>query len=194
MSTQTNTNQRQELVGSTTSTVVDSAIAYDFKLNTPKPNGKQNRPPRKPVEEIRKSMLERLNKAIARDGGKFVCFERERGVDTYGLLIGGVDLSEGSKKKFSFLYIDKDRNILLEPMTTSYRMAHEAPGYLSVLNYLYRYQKKELRDLVEDWLERNRDCTLVTSLDTTLKVLSPKKKKFGNNKKGEAKKDERPER
>ena len=122
--------------------------------------------PRMSAEERFEEQKARINRAIQKDGGRYIGFENSG----YGILCCGVV----SDKKFYFIWMNKDREIEVQSMKDTYKLIREIPANLSVLSYLYDNQRQVLREMVEQWLELNKDdYELVTEIG--IKGFKPRK-------------------
>lgn len=79
---------------------------------------------------------------IEKDGGKYVSFG---GRGNYGILVCATSTDED----YYWCFLDKDRNIQFSSCVGGYEILDEddLPNDLSVLDYLYKHQRKELRNL-----------------------------------------------
>ena len=132
-------------------------VAVDFAAETPVKK-RRTREERKASYEQTK---ERMRNVILKDGGRYVTFPSEPETEhATGLLVGGVEF----EKKLYFLYIDKERQIRIMHHGESYKLLREIPASLSVLNYIYNYQRNELKTAIENFFEENEEYKLFTEI------------------------------
>ena len=133
--------------------------------------------PRMSAQERFEEQKARINRAIQKDGGRYIGFENSG----YGILCCGVV----SDKKFYFIWMNKDREIEVQSMKDTYKLIREIPANLSVLSYLYDNQRQVLREMVEQWLELNKDDY---ELVTEIGIKGFKPRKDGGKGRGDGKK------
>ena len=132
-------------------------VAVDFAAETPVKK-RRTREERKASYEQTK---ERIRNVILKDGGRYVTFPSDSETDyAAGLLVCGLEF----EKKLYFLYIDKDRQIRIMHHGESYKLLREIPSSLSVLNYIYNYQRNELKTAIENFFEDNEEYKLFTEI------------------------------
>ena len=132
-------------------------VAVDFAAETPVKK-RRTREERKASYEQTK---ERMRNVILKDGGRYVTFPSDSETDyAAGLLVCGLEF----EKKLYFLYIDKDRQIRIMHHGESYKLLREIPASLSVLNYIYNYQRNELKTAIENFFEDNEEYKLFTEI------------------------------
>ena len=132
-------------------------VAVDFAAETPVKK-RRTREERKASYEQTK---ERIRNVILKDGGRYVTFPSDSETDyAAGLLVCGLEF----EKKLYFLYIDKDRQIRIMHHGESYKLLREIPASLSVLNYIYNYQRNELKTAIENFFEDNEEYKLFTEI------------------------------
>ena len=132
-------------------------VAVDFAAATPVKK-RRTREDRKASYEQTK---ERICNVILEDGGRYVTFPSAPETDhATGLLVCGLEFG----KKLYFLFIDKDRQIRIMHHGESYKLLREIPASLSVLNYMYNYQRNELKTAIENFFEDNEEYKLFTEI------------------------------
>ena len=133
------------------------------------------------IAQRRENAKERVAQNVWFDGGKFCIFQiKDENKDTFtptvGLMCAGVMI----KNRLHYVYMDKDRKLVAIPIETKYKISNEVPGSFSVVDYLLRYQKNELHDLIEDLISLNENWELVGKIG--VRKSNPKPKGKNNNK------------
>ena len=125
------------------------AVKFDSYRNSKRSgsfSGKQ-RLSKEEREERYERAKERVCRNVKYDGAKFVNFVN---AGSSGLLVAGVEIG----RKLHYAFLDKDRVLHLIGLSESkYEIAREIPATMSVLDYLVRYNKNDLIDLVESQIE-----------------------------------------
>ena len=164
-------------------------VAVDFAAATPVKK-RRTREERKASYEQTK---ERIRNVILKDGGRYVTFPSDSETDyAAGLLVCGLEF----EKKLYFLYIDKDRQIRIMHHGESYKLLREIPASLSILNYIYNYQRNELKTAIENFFEDNEEYKLFTEIAIRpyrRHTAGDRKNKKFQNKKQTNKKEEKKE-
>ena len=130
---------------------LNNGIAVNFDSIRNSKRGKGFSGKQRLSKEERQERYERAKERVCRnvkyDGAKFVNFVNAGGC---GLLVAGIEIG----RKLHYAFLDKDRNLHLVNLSESkYEIAQEIPASMSVLDYLVRYNKNDLIDLVESQIE-----------------------------------------
>ena len=162
--------------------VFSTGIAADF--SSLRKNNKKNKK-QKPAnfvskeerEQRRAAATERLRNTVEYDGGKFIVFSDEVGNLEYGVLVAGIEIDH----RLYVAYLTENRDVKIRSIGDRYKIARDIPAKMSVLDYLIRRERNDMRKLVTNIIESNEHWNLVTEIG--LKPYKPKPNKSKDNKK-----------
>ena len=161
--------------------VFSTGIAADFSSLRKNKNNKKQKPAnfvsKEEREQRRAAATERLRNTIDYDGGKFIVFSDEIGNLEYGVLVAGIEI----KHRLYIAYLTENRDVKIRSIGDKYKIARDIPAKMSVLDYLVRTERNDMRELVSKIIESNTDWKLVTEIG--LKPWKPRPNKPKNDKK-----------
>jgi hypothetical protein len=126
----------------------------------------------------------RLKKAVEKDGGRYIEFVDSDGSLSKGILLAGVKDATDEKKRLYFAYLDKNRIIRRSYHGDTYRLLREIPVEFGIIDYLYRHEFKDFKQMVEDSIQETGWEVL-----TKIMLREPKHKPIPNNRRGKFRKN-----
>lgn len=126
-----------------------------------------------PKDRLKKHVIDVLHK----DGGKYI----RVGNETYLLIAGAID-----NNTVCFVVLNSDRKIELINAKTRYRIQHEVPIKMSVLDLIYTRQPVDFKNQVDAMLE-NYDTFTLNHMKSPLRNTNRRNKNYKNYKRNNGK-------